>query len=119
VTPQERAVIAAARAEVASGEASSALTGAVERLDATADRTEHPLTYGQIVTTDEVWSDAKQKWFEVLETTRRGDRVHFRLVGVAARFDKPAGDPVKVRRSEMGKAMDLFGDVIWSGVSKG
>lgn len=124
MTPQEKAVIDAARAYRLAATADMSPQAVNLRIavavleesvaEASPDR---PLTYGQIVTTDEIYSEALGKWFEVLETNTDGAMVTFRLRGVGKLFRKPAGESVKVRRSEMGRAVDEF-QILWSGVSK-
>src|SRR5690349_24153919 len=109
MTPQERAVIAAARALVTTdpynifasegNRTAVALADAVAALDTAGTPTEQTITYGDMVTTDEVYSENNRRRFEVLETSRKGAMVVFRQVGVNARFEKPADAQVRVRRS--------------------
>lgn len=117
MTPEEKAVIDAARAWAAGRTVDGPLIRAVDALNAAEASADRPLPYGQIVTTDEIYSEALGKWFEVLETNTDGAMVSFRLKGIGKLFRKPADDTVKVRRSEMGKAVDDF-QILWSGVSK-
>jgi len=130
-TPAERAVLAAARAML---EADLDQTGAsfppawgdLEAAVAALDAEEHPagpdapreqeLTWGQAVATDEVLS-ANGRWYEVLDIRAKGAQVHVRFRGLPKPFDKPAADPVRVRRSEMGQAVDMLATVLWSGPS--
>lgn len=125
MTPEQAAVIAAARELVRQnpynlftmGErAGDDLVTAVDALEAAEASGEMTLTYGQVVSEDLLWSEAKGKWFEVLEVATTGGQTQFRLKGVAAKFTKPATDEVRVQRSETGKAVDMFNTVIWSGV---
>lgn len=82
-------------------------------------KVEKPLTWGLVVTEDELYSDKTGRWLEVLETRRRGDDVTIRLKGggeTVPQFTKLASTPCRVRRSEMGQAVDLFA-VVFSGPS--
>lgn len=74
-----------------------------------------PRTWAEVVSTDYVWSAKKNNWFEVIEAWAKGDRVHFRLRGADKTQDLPASTPVKVRRSEMGKTVDMVIGIMSSG----
>lgn len=89
--------------------------------DALADEratphTEHQLTYGELVAGDQIKS-THGRWFEVDRIAVDQDQtgVHVWLVGVAKPFDKFRGQSVTVRRSETGRAVDMFASVLWSG----
>jgi hypothetical protein len=74
-------------------------------------KVEKPLTWGLLVSEDEMFSERTGKWFEILEVRRRGNDVTVRLKGGGKdvpQFTKPADTPVRVRRSQMGKAVDMF-----------
>jgi len=127
-TPAERAVIAAARRLVEGNpyniiqndRTAMNLAEAVDALDATEHPAdggprEIPITWGQLVAGDELWSARAGKWFEVLETKAVGGETEARLTGVGKPFRQPSDTPAKVRRSPMGEAVDLFATVIWSG----
>lgn len=76
---------------------------------------EKPLSYGAIVTEDHILS-GNGKWYEVLEAVNLPDgNTRFRLVGVGNAFLRPSAQVVQVRRSEMGKAVDIFVQVMSSG----
>lgn len=80
---------------------------------------EKPLTWSLLVSGDEMFSAKTGKWFEILEVRSRDGQVTVRLKGGEAgrppiTFTKPAITPVRVRRSEMGQAVDLFA-VVFSG----
>lgn len=76
---------------------------------------ESPRTWAEVVSTDYVWSVKKGSWFEVIEVWAKGGRVHFRLRGADKAQDLPATTPVKVRRSEMGAAVDRVTSIMSSG----
>lgn len=80
--------------------------------------TELEITWGQLVADDEMWSAKARRWFTVLETKAVGSDTQVRLVGGSV-FKQPSKTPVQVRRSEMGKAVDMFATVIWSGPNGG
>lgn len=72
------------------------------------------LTWGEVVSTDYVWSTKRSAWFEVIEVWTVGGRTHFRLRGAVKPQDVPPTTPVRVRRSQMGAAVDLFVSIISS-----
>lgn len=124
-TPAERAVLAAARAVAELYREPGVqldLVAALVALDAEerpagpSGPREQELTWGQVVAQDEVLS-ANGKWYEVLDIRPQGNLVHVRFKGLGKPFDKPATDPCRVRRSEMGQAADMFATVLWSGPS--
>lgn len=124
-TPREAAVIAAARAMREADRRQEDLGGpcddlmeALEALDGQGAPTAGlPLTWAEVVTTDEVLSKNGQ-WYEVLEV--RADefgRVVVRLVGVGKPQTYPGSKDVRVRRSEMGQAVDVMNTILYSGPS--
>lgn len=111
-TELEAAVIAAAVAWALSppGQGDAELLAAVNALPAQVDDTE---AWGRLVSGDRIWSEKVGKWFEVLEVKTAGGRTTALLAG-GVRFTKPAGETVKVKRSDLGLAMDRF-ETLWSG----
>lgn len=77
---------------------------------------EQELTWDQVVTTDEAQSK-NGRWYEVLSTEAKAGQVTVRFVGLVNSFTKPAGEAVKVRRSEMGQAADVLTGILKSGPS--
>jgi hypothetical protein len=76
---------------------------------------EQPLTWGEVVESDEIYSAKTRKWYPVRMTVRSPDgrTVTVEAIGIP-RFTKPAGDPVRVRRGPTGRAVDVV-TVIFSG----
>lgn len=72
-------------------------------------------TWAEVVSTDYVWSTKRNAWFEVIEVWQKGARTHFRLRNAKAAQDVPSTTPVKVRRSDMGAAVDVFVGIMSSG----
>lgn len=125
-TLAERAVIAAARRLVDSDPYNivtnertamdlSAALDALDAAEATAEPAEQEITWGELVAGDEMYSTKAARWFTVSSVSRSGATMNVRLVGVAKPFSQPAATAVKVRRSDMGKALDVFAAVLWSG----
>lgn len=129
-TPTERLVLEAAlrwredyvstahREELATAE----LFGAVGLLAAerAAGHTEQELTFGQLVADDLIQS-ANGRWYTVdrMVATPGQSDVKVWLQGVPKPLEKFSGQTVQVRRSGMGKAVDVFASVIWSGTAGG
>src|ERR1044071_3049596 len=116
-TAAERAVIQAARDMGADATGWGDLRAALDALDAaeaSGEPQETPVTYGQVVAGDQLQNRLTKAWYEVLENNVRAGQAHIRLKGVAKLVEKPAGDPLTVLRSEMGKAVDMFA-IDWSG----
>lgn len=75
------------------------------------------ITWGEVVTTDEVLS-GNGRWYEVLEIRNLDHGVTLvRFKTLPPLFTKGAGDPVTVRRSEMGHAVDTLNTILLSGPS--
>lgn len=115
MTPAEKAVIEAARDyiqdENANGSLLMVLASAVERLDAERAATEDTRPWSQVVAEDEIYSTKTQKWYRVIETHQQDGKVMMRTEGMAkAKAMNPAAR-VRVRRSEMGQAVD-----VWAGL---
>lgn len=123
MTPAERAVIEAAlemyRLGLPIGSSTEdALMDAAGRLEAERaakpDEAEHP--WGEVVTTDEIYSVKTARWYRVLEVTRLDDwKTRVRLEGVTKPFTNDSSARVLVRRSPMGQAVDTWIDVMRSG----
>lgn len=88
------------------------LSEAVDALGA-AEAAPDTEAWGRLVSGDQIWSEKVGKWFEVLEVKTAGGRTTALLAG-GVRFTKPAGETVKVKRSDLGLAMDRF-ETLWSG----
>lgn len=120
----ERAVVDAARAySTAIGVAKdyNRLIDAVQALDAAesaaAVTNEVDITWGLVVETDKVL--VKDKWYTVISVAARRNAGDVVLIakapsGVQGKMTRPAGDPVRVQRSEMGQAVDVLASVVWS-----
>lgn len=117
MTPAEAAVIAAVERyvpQLPSIQAEHALVGALADLRTERQNDGRPMTWGEVITEDEVFSDKTGKWYEVVSTSRQGDRVALVIRG-QKKIAKPlAADPVKVRRGPSGQAADTI-HVIMSG----
>lgn len=72
-------------------------------------------TWAEVVSTDYVWSAKRSAWFEVIEVWQKGAKTHFRLRGADKTQDLPSITPVKIRRSDMGAAVDVFIGIMSSG----
>lgn len=72
-------------------------------------------TWAEVVSTDYVWSVKRSAWFEVIEVWQKSAKTHFRLRGADKTQDLPSTTPVKVRRSDMGAAVDVFIGIMSSG----
>lgn len=114
MTPAEKAVIDAARAwayalDEGDGEAEGeVIHSTVHALD--KERAARP--WSLVVAEDEVWSEKSKGWFLVLTAEKaEGAKVRVTLEGVPAPLTVPAATLVKVRRSEMGQAVD-----VWAGI---
>jgi hypothetical protein len=116
VTPAETAVIAAAREHVArSGQCRpDRLLAALDVLDTERQNDGRMMTWGEVITEDEVFSSKTGKWYEIISTSRRGDRVALMIKGQKKIVTPQASDPVKVRRGPSGQAADTI-HVIMSG----
>lgn len=78
---------------------------------------EKEITWGLLVSEDEIFSPRTGKWHEILEVRRKGTDVTVRLAGggkTVPKFTKPATTTVRVRRSETGQVVDMFA-VVFSG----
>jgi hypothetical protein len=125
VTPAERVVVEAAlrwHADMADELNAAELYGAVDALLAEradpATPTEQDITWGQVVVGDEIYSDKTRRWYEVTNTVILGSdtgRVKIHVKGLPEPIEPKLIAPVTVRRSEMGKAVDMFASVLWSG----
>lgn len=115
-TELEAAVIAAAKVLYHEGVndhwTACALVVAVGKL-LEAEAAPETEAWGRLVSGDQIWSEKVGKWFEVLEVRTAGGRTTALLAG-GVRFTKPAGETVKVKRSDLGLAMDRF-ETLWSG----
>jgi hypothetical protein len=118
MTPAELKVIEAALAYWRDAEAAdshNALMLAVEALK--ADRKagpEMPLTWGQVVESDQIWSGKTSKWYEVISAAGlSGGRVRIEAKGLPKAITPAAAGSVRVRRGATGQTMDMW-NVVWS-----
>ena len=115
MTPAEKAVIEAARDYVADENANGSLlmvlATAVDALDAGRAAAEDTRPWRLVVAEDEIYSTKTQKWYRVVETHMAGDMVMMRTDGMAKAKAMDPDAQVKVRRSEMGQAVD-----VWAGI---
>ena len=120
MTPAEKAVIEAAKRWADSDtwidsdrieDAAEALQDAVAALRAEPAAEETRL-WSLVVAEDEIYSTKTSKWYRVIKTVRRGGaEVEVFCEGMVKPFTVLADGQVKVRRSEMGKAVD-----VWAGI---
>jgi len=78
---------------------------------------EKDITWGLLVSDDQIWSARAQKWMTVLEVRNRNGQVTVRFAGggkTVPQFTKPASEPARVRRSQTGQVVDMFA-VVFSG----
>ena len=116
MTPAEKAVIDAARAWADGltdviGEDSGALFDAVEALDVERAEATKTRPWSRVVAEDEVYSEVTKRWHLVYGTLRDADMIAVELDGASKPIMVKADARVQVRRSEMGKAVD-----VWAGV---
>lgn len=130
MTPAERVVVEAALRWHAERHVPGSITGGelykavnallAERADPATPK-ERELTWGQAVVGDEILSDRTRRWYEVTNVVGPGvldgGRVKLWLKGLPKPVQPKAADPVKLRRGEMGKVVDVFASVLWSGQS--
>jgi hypothetical protein len=82
-------------------------------------KVEKPLTWGLVVSEDEVFSEKTGRWMEVLEARTNAGQTTLRFKGggqAVPKFTRPASTPCRVRRSETGRVVDMF-HVVFSGPS--
>ena len=115
MTPGEMGVIAAARAWVGGGQPgdSMRLVRAVELLDSERAAAKDMRPWSLVVAEDEIYSTKTSKWYRVTKTGPGlgAGNVKVTCEGTAKPFNVPAEAMVKVRRSEMGQAVD-----VWAGI---
>jgi hypothetical protein len=117
MTPAELKVIEAAKAYWRNADAAdshNALMDAVEALE--ADRKngpEMPVTWFQVVESDQIWSDKTKKWYEVISSVPVGDRMRIQAKGLPKTINPLASADVRVRRGATGQTMDMW-NVVWS-----
>ena len=124
-TPTERIVLEAAmrwREDTADRNSQKALLAATDALAAerAASTTERHRCYSELVAGDLIQS-TNGKWYEVDRTVTADDDTSIKvwLKGVAKPIEKLRGMDVLVRRSDMGAAVDMFANVLWSGPTPG
>jgi len=69
---------------------------------------------------DEIYSDRLDRWYEVTTTVamiEKPGHVKIWAKGLPKAIEPKAGGPVRVRRGEMGQAVDILASVVWSGQS--
>ena len=119
MTPAELKVIEAARAWAAWQDAlesdqAKALWDAVDALEADRkDGPEQTTTWGQVVESDQIWSDKTRKWYEVISSVLVGDRMRIQAKGLPKAINPLASADVRVRRGATGQTMDMW-NVVWS-----
>lgn len=132
--PEVAAVVAAAKAFIAcpdradvqtseTGDALEALTIAVEALEIRETRPlgavtyeEQDRTWGEVVVGDEILSTKTHKWYEVDRVTldEKTGNTKVNIKGSSKPITRKMGDPVRVKRGELGDASDTF-QLLWSG----
>jgi hypothetical protein len=122
MTPAERKVIEAARAWIATLPADlpdstapllRALVDAV-RAPASPTTAEVEATWGLVVAEDEIWNEKTKRWYPVEKVWRAGANVEAVLTGPGRIPSRPASRAVRVRRSAMGRAVDVWCEVLAS-----
>ena len=121
MTPAERVVVeaairwAAATADDALAYQVFEAVNALKAERAGTEPTEVDLTWGQVVESDEIYSDKTGKWYRVHEMARGQDgRVKIVAEGLPEPIRPKATDPIRVRRGATGTAVDVFASVLWS-----
>lgn len=76
--------------------------------------TEPERTWGEVVESDEIYSAATDRWYEVQSSSRDGGKMRVRVKGIAKMLIKDVGAPVRLRRGATGDVVDLFA-VLFSG----
>jgi hypothetical protein len=123
VTPAEHAVIEAATAHVDNASYCDGPGDLIRALNALKAEREAPATvesdrtWGEVVTTDEIFSTKTGKWYDVIEVRRHGDRVVVHAKGLPKMIKPLAADPVRVRRHLMGRTVDMINSILTSGPS--
>lgn len=77
---------------------------------------EKELPWSQVVESDQVYSAATQKWYEIESTKFFNHKIKVKAKGVPKAWENL--DPtkmVKVRRGETGKVVDIFIEIMSSG----
>ncbi len=123
MTPAEKAVIEAAIAWRQAREdrrmpMATELLATLDALDAERSAlttTEKEITWGEVVTEDEIFSAKTGKWYEVITVIRAGDRVKITAKGLPKVITPLASGSVKVRRGPSGEAADVLIEVLSSG----
>jgi hypothetical protein len=90
-----------------------------ERADPATPK-EQDITWGQVVVDDEIYSAKTGKWYKVTTTLamiEKAGHVKVWATGLPKAIEPKAANPVRVRRGEMGKAVDVLASVLWSGQS--
>jgi hypothetical protein len=77
-------------------------------------KTESDRTWGEVVESDEIYSAATGRWYEVLSSSRTGTKMRVRAKGLTKMIVKEVGAPVRLRRGPTGDAVDMFA-VLFSG----
>ena len=115
MTPAEKAVIEAAVTLSDEGQTdhwtACAVVVAVEALRAERAAAEDTRPWSLVVAEDEIYSTKTQKWYRVTKTVRRETWSEIYCEGAAKPFTVDPKGQVKVRRSEMGQAVD-----VWAGL---
>lgn len=81
---------------------------------------EQEIPWGLVVESDHVYSQAHDRWYEVISTERLLDGVHavIQMPSGPVQFTQPHNKEVLVRRGDTGKAVDVFIEIIRSGKGK-
>ena len=114
MTPAEKAVIAAAMSWDWTPSETSKLVKlgeACKELRAERAAAEDTRPWRQVVAEDEIYSTKTSKWYRVVETHMAGGMVMMRTDGMAKAKAMDPDARVRVRRSEMGQAVD-----VWAGL---
>lgn len=115
MTPAERAVIDAAMSWDWTPSETGKLVKLAEackalRAERTTDMDHTALPWAKVVTEDEVYSEATKRWYRVLSTELKGNpiKIEVWMEGVRKPFLVEPGKLVPVRRSDMGRAVDVW-----------
>jgi hypothetical protein len=76
--------------------------------------TEPERTWAEVVESDEIYSAATNRWYEVQSSSRDGTRMRVRVKGIPKMLIKDVDAPVRLRRGATGDVVDLFA-VLFSG----
>lgn len=124
LTPGERVVVEAALRYAQDDSTVQRHNDLIEAVDALLTERADPdalveqeITWGQVVESDEIYSDKTKRWYEVTRAVHSGGTEGKSLInakGIPRGLKPNSADPVKVRRGPTGNAVDMFASVLWS-----